>query len=73
MSDVSEQASLPGAPSHDVINLECDADTEEQRQRYDVGKIERQTVEDADLERYRPGEQQGHQSVRARPSRAAVR
>ena len=37
-----QQAGLPGAPCHDVVDLERDADAEQQRERDDVGEIERE-------------------------------
>ena len=59
---VSVDCSRPvfhGAPRHDVIDLERDADAEQQRQRDDVGEFERETDEHADLEREDAGEQEG--------------
>ena len=48
-------------PRHDVVDLECDADAEQQRQRDDVREIERQVEDDAEFERHHSREQQRHQ------------
>ena len=52
---------LPDAPRRHVIDLERDADAEQQRQRDDVGEIERQPDQHADFQRHRAGHQQRHQ------------
>ena len=49
------------APRHDVIDLERDADAEQQRQRDDVGEIERHIEQHAQLERQKAREQQRHE------------
>jgi hypothetical protein len=53
-----EQAGLAGSPGHDVVDLECHADAEQQRQGDDVCEIELQSDHDADFERYDAGQQE---------------
>ena len=56
-----QQVGPAGAPRHDIIDLERDADAEQQRQRDDVGEVERQADQHADLQRHRARDQQRHQ------------
>ena len=56
-----QQVGLPLAPRHDVVNLERDADAQQQWQRDDVGEVERQIDQNADFKRNDAGEQQRHQ------------
>ena len=56
-----KQIGLPGPPRHDVVDLECDADAEQQRQGDDVGEIERHADQHADLERDHARQQQRHE------------
>ena len=58
---VCRRLRLPGAPRHDVVDLERDADAEQQRQRDDVGEVERQADQHAGLQRDHAGEQQRDQ------------
>ena len=53
-----QQAGLSGSPSHNVVDLEGDADPQQKGQGDDVCEIERKAVENADLERHCPGKQQ---------------
>jgi hypothetical protein len=48
---------LPGAPPQHEVDVEGDADAEEQRQRDDVCEIERQADGDAGRQREQSGEQ----------------
>ena len=52
------------APRNDVVDLEGDANAEKKRQRNDVGKIQLQTDEYADLKRNDDGHKQRHQRQR---------
>ena len=48
-------------PGRHVIDLEGDADAEQQRHRDDIGEVERQADQHADLQRDGAGNQQRHQ------------
>jgi hypothetical protein len=45
-----QQTGFSGAPRHDVVDLESDAGPEKQGQRNDVGGVEREVAQRADLE-----------------------
>ena len=51
-----QQLAFPRSPGHHEIDIECDADAEQERQCNDVLEIERQTYGDADAERGEPGQ-----------------
>lgn len=38
-----QQPGLPGAPRHDIINLEGDTDAQQKRKRDDIGEVDRQS------------------------------
>ena len=54
---VCNKFGLPLTPRHDVIDLEGDADAQQQRQRDDIGEIERHADQDHDLHRHHAREQ----------------
>jgi hypothetical protein len=56
-----QQTGNSGVPRHDVLDLESDADPEKQGQRDDVGGVEREVAQRADLEGYGPGDRVGCQ------------
>ena len=53
-----QKIGLPGAPGHDVVDLEGHADTQQQRQCNDVGEIQRHADQDTNLQRHDACEQQ---------------
>ena len=53
-----QQIRPPGAPGHDVVDLERHADAQQQRQRDDVGEIQRHADQDTNLQRHDACEQQ---------------
>src|SRR5689334_11342987 len=55
------QRGFPAAPSHDIINLERDADPEQQRQCNDIGEVQRDAENDTELEGYQAGDEQRYQ------------
>ena len=56
-----QEVRFPRAPRNDVVDLEGDADAEKKRQCDDVGEIELQPDEHADLEGDDDGNEQGYQ------------
>ena len=56
-----EQARLAATPGEHVIDLEGDADAEQQRQRNDVGEVEREPEQNGELQGDDAGEQQRHE------------
>jgi len=55
-----QQVRAARAPSRDVVDFKGHADTQEQRQRDDVGEIERHADQDTNFQRHNTSEQKGH-------------
>src|SRR5712671_5389562 len=53
-----EELGAAGAPRENIVDLESNADAEQQRQRNDVGEIERQPCQNTDLQRQDAGHYQ---------------